>query len=64
MEPGLKYWRCTKCDHAEACEPQDDYEVGDSEPCIYCDDLSACAVVEQGAVACEIVGSSPAEMDR
>jgi len=53
---GLKYWRCYSCDHAEPCEPQRDFDVGDSEACARC---GANAVVEQGAPVVDVVGSSP-----
>jgi hypothetical protein len=58
MERRIKYWRSNLCEASEACEPQDVYEVGDSEPCL-CGDPRCAATVEQGQQACIVVGSSP-----
>jgi len=41
------YWYCETCGHHE--QAQTEYTIGDSEPCIYCNDGTA-IVVESGKV--------------
>lgn len=65
MKPdgAVKYWRSSKCEHAEVVEPQDSYAVGDDEPCVHCADRRCVATVEQGRHVVDIGGSSPRERD-
>jgi hypothetical protein len=57
MPGGPKYWRSSKCERTILALSSRD--AGASKPCP-CGRLDCIAVVEQGAVACQVVGSSPA----
>ena len=57
MQPGGKYWRSSLCDHAEAASDGD--VVGFSKRCDRCNYVRCVETVEQGAVACVVVGASP-----
>jgi hypothetical protein len=59
-----RYWRSSLCEKVELIDiagpGSEDYEVGDTEPCL-CGDLRCAATVEESAGVIQVVGSSPAE---